>query len=103
MQSKQRPLPTGGRGQIKMLFSIKLCDWGRAEISSFTGFAMLAYPNFIELIYCLFNDYRVIRQDASLEITSRSCFHADTSTSQVRATNIHLFAVKDKHFKPMEQ
>jgi hypothetical protein len=86
-----------------MLFSIKLCDGVWTEVSSFAGFAMLAYPDFIELVHGLLNDFRVIGQDASLEVTSRFCFHADTSTSKIRASDIHLLAIKDKHFKPMEQ
>ena len=104
MQSKQRPLPVGGRGLIKMVFSIKLCDGGRAEVPTFAGFVMLAYPDFIKLVdfvfvrhdsgifeqarmslaapsvHGLLHDFRVIRQDASLEVTSCFCFHADAGT-----------------------
>ena len=104
MQSKQRPPPAGGRGLRKMLFSIKLCDWGRAEVPTFAGFVMLAYPDFIKLVdfvfvrhdsgifeqarmslaapsvHGLLNDFRVICQYTSLEITSRFSFHADAGT-----------------------
>ena len=60
---------------------------------------MLAYPDFIDLSHCLFHNFRVICQDASLEVTSRFCFHADAGTCEVRTANIHLFTVKDKHLK----
>ena len=88
---------------------------------------MLAYPDFIKLVdfvfvrhdsgifeqarmslaapsvHGLLHDFRVISQDASLEVTSRFCFHPDASTSKIRTSDIHLFAIKDKHLKPMEQ
>ena len=88
---------------------------------------MLAYPYFIELIdfvfvrhdsgifeqdrmslaapsvHGLLHDFWVISQDTSLEVTSRFCFHSDACAGKVRAADINLFAVKDKHFKPMEQ
>ena len=44
----------------KMLFPIKLCDGIWAELSTLTGFAMLAYPYFIELIHGLFYDFLII-------------------------------------------
>jgi len=51
LQRKQRPPPTGGRGQRKMKCSSKkLFDWVCAEISTLAGFAMLAHPYFIELV-----------------------------------------------------
>ena len=80
-----------------------LCDGVWAEVSSFTGFAVLAYPDFIELVdfvfvrhdsgifeqarmslaapsvHCLFHNFRVIGQDTSLEVASCFCFHADTA------------------------
>ena len=80
-----------------------LCDGVWTEVSTFAGFAMLAYPDVIELIHRLFHDFWVIGQDTSLEVTSCFCFHADTGTRKIRAADIHLLAVKDKHFKPMEQ
>ena len=87
-----------------MLFSIKLCDGGWAEFFTFAGFAMLAYPYFIKLVdfvfvrhdsgifeqarmslaapsvHGLLHDFRVISQEASLEVTSRFCFHPDAGT-----------------------
>jgi len=43
----------------------------------------------------LLHDFRVISQDASLEVTSGLCFHSDAGSCEVRTTYIHLFAVKD--------
>ena len=60
---------------------------------------MLAYPYFIELVHRLLHDFRIISQYASLEIASRLCFHTDSGSCEVRTSNIHLFAVKDKHLE----
>ena len=80
MQRKQRPPPTRGRGQRKMIFLIKLRDGVWTEVPTFAGFAMLAYPDFIKLIHRLLHDFRVISQDASLEVTNCFSFHADAGT-----------------------
>ena len=127
MQRKQRPPPTRGRGQRKMIFLIKLRDGVWTEFSTFAGFAMLAYPYFIKLVdfvfvrhdsgifeqarmslaapsvHGLLNDFCFICQDARFKIAFVISLHSNTSTCEVRASHIHLFPIKDKYLKPMEQ
>ena len=60
---------------------------------------MFPYPDFVELVHGLLHDFRVIGQDASLEVSFVVCLHSDAGTCKVRASYIHLLAVKDKHLE----
>ena len=77
----------------------KLCNWVKAEVSSLASLAMFPYPDFVELVHGLLHDFRVIGQDASLEVSFVVCLHSDAGTCKVRASYIHLLAVKDKHLE----
>ena len=100
MQSKQKPLPFGGRGLKEVNFYRKdLCDWVKAEVSSLADLTMFTYPDFVELVHGLLHDFRVIGQDASLEVSLVVRLHSDAGTSKVRASHIHLLAVKDEHLE----
>ena len=60
---------------------------------------MLAYPDLIKLVHRLLNDFWLISQDASLEVTRAISFHADAGTCKIGTTNIRLFAIKDHHLE----
>ena len=60
---------------------------------------MLSHPYFVELVHCLFNDFRVICQDARLEVASRFSLHANSRTREICTTHIYLLANKDKHLE----
>ena len=58
---------------------------------------MLSYPNVIKLAHCLFHDCRFISQDACFKVAFVVGLHANTSTREVRTTNIDLLTIKYKH------
>ena len=60
---------------------------------------MLAYPHLIELVHGLLNDFRVICQDASLEVTSTLSLHTDSCTCEICAADIYLFTIKDQYLE----
>ena len=60
---------------------------------------MFSNPNVIKLIHGLFNDFRVICQDASFKVASRFRLHSDTSTCEICTTDIYFFSVEHKHLK----
>lgn len=65
MQRKQRPLPTGGRGQRKM----QLFTENYAIGAKLKSQRLQVLQNLIELVLCLFNNARVICQDASFKVS----------------------------------
>ena len=73
--------------------------WVRAEVPAFAFLAVLAYPDIIELVHGLLHNLGVIGEDSSFEVASGLRFHADASTCEVCAANIHLVAVEDKHLE----
>ena len=60
---------------------------------------MFSHPYFIKLIHGLLNDFRVICQDVCFKIASRFSLHANTGTREVRTSNIHFLAIKDKYLE----
>ena len=80
--------------QTQLLF-----DWVGAKVLAFAILAMVASPHIIELRHGLFDDDRVVGEDARFEVALVCGFHADAGTRQVRATNIHFLAVEYQHFK----
>lgn len=67
MQRKQRPLPTGGRGQRKMqLFTENYAIGAKLKSLRLQVLQNFAYPYLIELVLCL---SRVICQDASFKVS----------------------------------
>ena len=83
-----------GKGCLTTLY-----DRVGAEIFAFAIFAVTAYPYIVKLIHRLLNDLWLVCQDASLEVASRVCLHADAGTSEVSAADIHLFTVEHQHLE----
>ena len=71
----------------------------RTELSSLAFLAMLSYPDIIELVHGLFDNFWVICQDASFKVALVVRFHTNSCTCQVRTSNKHFLAVKDKHLE----
>ena len=99
MQSKQRPPPTRGRGRKKSTFRNQLYDWVRTIVSTFAFLAMFSHPYFIKLIHGLFNYLGVISHNSCFKIASRFSLHANTGAREVRTSNIHFLAIKDKYLE----
>ena len=60
---------------------------------------MFAYPNGIELVHGLLNQFGVVGEDASLEVACAFSFHADACTSEVGATDVGHLAVEDQNLE----
>ena len=60
---------------------------------------MFPYPNIVELVHCLPNNFWVIGQDASFEVASCFCFHTKPSSSEICTSNVHFLTIKDKYLK----
>lgn len=73
--------------------------WVSAKISAFAGFAMLAHPNFVELVHCLFNDFGVIGQDTGFKISTMVGFHTDARPCKICAAYIYFLTIENKHFE----
>ena len=71
----------------------------RTELSSLAFLAMLSYPDIIELVHGLFDNFWVICQDASFKVSFIIRLHTDTGTSKVCTTDIYFFSIKDKHLE----
>ena len=57
---------------------------------------MFAYPDGIELVHGLFNQFGIVGEDASLEVARSITFHADSCTGEVGASNISHLTVEDQ-------
>ena len=60
---------------------------------------MFSHPYFIKLIHSLFNNFWVICQDACFKVARSFSLHANSRTREVRTSNIHFLAIKDKHLE----
>ncbi len=99
-KKKQTPANLWQRCVLMMIFLEKnLYDRVWAVVLSLACFAVLADPNVVKLLHGLLNDLWVIGQDACLEVSLIAALHADACTREVRATDIHLLAVKDQHLE----
>ena len=76
-----------------------LCDRVRTKFSPFTGFAMPANPHIIELVHGLFNQYRIVGEDARLEIARVLPFHPDACTSEIGAADVGKLAVENQYLE----
>ena len=66
-----------------------LYDGVWAEVFALTGFAVFAYPNVVKLLHGQLDDLWIIGQDARLEIAPIAALHADASTREVSAADVH--------------
>lgn len=85
---------------MMMIFLEKnLYDGVWAEVLAAASFAVLTHPDIVKLFHGLLDDLWLIGQDACLEVALIAALHADACTREVSATDIDLFAVKNKHLE----
>ena len=60
---------------------------------------MFTYPYFIELVHGLFNEFRVISQDACFKIASSFSLHANSRTREVSTSYICHLAIINYHLE----
>ena len=64
-------------------------DWVGAKVLATARLAMVASPYIIELRHGLFDDNRIVRKDASLEVALVGGFHADAGSREVSTTDVN--------------
>ena len=57
---------------------------------------MLAYPNRIELVHGLLNQFGIVCEDACLEVAGAVAFHADACAGEVGAADVGYLVIKDQ-------
>ena len=60
---------------------------------------MFAYPNGVELVHGLLNQFGVVGEDARLEVAGAFSIHADACPGEVCAANVGRLAVEDQYFE----
>ena len=65
----------------------------------FTGLAVFAYPDGIELVHGLLNQFRVVGEDACLEVACAIAFHADACASEVGAADVGNLVIEDQNLE----
>lgn len=100
MQRKQRPLPTGGRGQRKMqLFTENYAIGAKLKSQRLQVLQNLPIHTLSNWFFaCSIMPGSSVRMPAS-KFRFLICFHSNTDSNKVCATDIHFFSVKDKHLK----
>ena len=65
-------MPISSTGLKSFSFFLKKSgDWVAAKGFPFTGLAVFAYPDGIELVHGLLNQFGIVGEDASLEVPSQ--------------------------------
>ena len=64
-----------------LLLTKKLCYWVWTELSTLAGLTEFTHPYFIKLVHGMFHDFRVICQDAGLEVPLVIRLHANARAS----------------------
>ena len=60
---------------------------------------MFPNPDLIKLVHRFRYDFRLISQDASLEVAHAISLHANASTSEIGTPNIRILAIKDLYIE----
>ena len=76
-----------------------LCNWIGTEFTTFTGFAIPANPNIVELVHGLLNQFRIIGEDASLKVTGVLPFHPDACTSEIGTADVGKLAIENQYLE----
>ncbi len=74
-------------------------DGVQTIVSSFARFAVFSHPHVIKLVHGLFDDYRVVCQDACFKVALVISLHANASTSEVGTADINLLTIENHHFE----
>lgn len=100
MQRKQRPLPTGGRGQRKMqLFTENYAIGAKLKSLRLQVLQNLPIHTLSNWFFaCSIMPGSSVRMPAS-KFRFLICFHSNTGSNKVCATYIYFFPVKHKHLK----
>lgn len=97
LQRKKKPVPISSTGLKSFSFFLKKSGDGvAAKGFPFTGFAVLAYPDGIELVHGLLHQLGIIGEDAGLEVASAVAFHTDACACEVGTTDVGHLAVEDQ-------
>jgi hypothetical protein len=97
LQRKKKPVPISCTGLKSFSFFLKKSgDWVTAKGFPFTGLAVFAYPDGIELVHGLLNQFGIVGEDASLEVAGAIAFHADACAGEVGAADVGNLVIKNQ-------
>jgi hypothetical protein len=97
LQRKKKPVPISSTGLKSFSFFLKKSgDWVAAKGFPFTGLAVFAYPDGIELVHGLLNQFGIVGEDARLEVASAVAFHADACAGEVSAADVGNLVIKNQ-------